>query len=134
MIVRVPLLQVHLAFTGATWENRNRDGSLLRNGNVEQRIFLMRYPILQTLHGLENMKTKDEILFQILGIVSQFEDRPRTQLPRKHTCSPHSKALRMNTCVPLRAGFPGRGRLQTRRELRSQWPTDLRLRTWQREL
>lgn len=37
----------HLSFGGGTWENRFREGALIKSRNVEQQVFLMRYPILQ---------------------------------------------------------------------------------------
>ena len=53
----------------ATWENRHKvDGSRIKDFNVEQRVFLMRYPILQTLTKLSNMISKDAVFSRVMGV------------------------------------------------------------------
>ena len=57
-----------IAFTAATWEGRaGKDVKWLAGRRVEQRIFLMRYPILQTLYNFEQMKTNDRAYLDILS-------------------------------------------------------------------
>ena len=66
---------------GGTWAARTAAKPLIGSMNVEQRIFLMRYPILQTLtHGI--LYSSDQIFLTAFGIhFSTEEDCDRETVP-----------------------------------------------------
>ena len=63
-----------ISFGGGTWEQRTRTEDvskrlpIIKYGEAEQRIFLIRYPILQTLLMNRDLFTKNAIILRILGI------------------------------------------------------------------
>ena len=64
-----------LAFTGGTWAARTATKPLINTMNVEQRIFLVRYPILQTLVPMSSsMYSNDQIFLTAFGIHFSTEE------------------------------------------------------------